>query len=228
MKKQDILDAAQTLGKTPRFIAWISFVLDWEIQYAKDGVTIITENVAGDAGGRTFAGIDESSHPNFPYDNPTPEDVVLAYVTDAWKPCRADDLQFPVGEVVANFAVNLGLKRSVKLLQTAINQFPDGASSLVVDGALGDQTVSYANAEKPSLLAHTVDQEADETYRNIVVAHPNNKKFLNGWLNRDAALEKWWDGITPSDDTPKPEVADTQVQSGIVITPNIGESFTVQ
>lgn len=188
MKIPDILQAAERYGS--RFKNWLAFVLEWECVFNKQG-HIITENVLGDGGGITFAGIDHRSHPKFNYLHPTPEAVAATYFSDYWKPSQAEAFKFPVGEVVANFSVNMGLRRAVILLQTAINQLPD-RGWCVVDGKIGGQTIGAAAEEDAFELADKIEDEATKFYRGIVAARPSQKKFLQGWLNRNAALERWW------------------------------------
>src|SRR6187402_1390480 len=98
MKTSDILQAAQKYS--PRFAAWMDFVLEWECVYDENG-NIVPENVANDAGGLTFAGIDRASHPNFNYGNPDPLVIADIYFACYWQPSNAEMLDFPVGEVVA-------------------------------------------------------------------------------------------------------------------------------
>lgn len=190
MKIPDIIQAAHPYGT--RFQNWLKFILQWECEYNSTG-HIRTENVPGDGGGLTFAGIDKRSHPNFNYENPTPEAVAKCYVNDYWIPSKASSMKFPVGEVVANYSVNMGLGASVKLLQRAVNScFGDSRLPLVVDGGIGPKTIESANLCDPRNLADLIEDEATKRYRGIVAANPSQSKFLKGWLNRNAALEKWW------------------------------------
>lgn len=188
MKPSDIINEAGKFGT--RFQKWIEFILKWECEYSKNG-NILIEDVHGDAGGTTFAGIDKRSHPNFNYSNPSAHEVARIYHDEYWMPAKADALGFPVGEVVANYAVNMGLRPAVKMLQTAINILP-GRGDTVVDGVIGPQTIHAAQEEDGNKLADMIEDEADERYRNIVAARPSQRKFLQGWLNRNNALEKWW------------------------------------
>lgn len=195
MKIEDILTSARgSAFGTPRFLAWLAFILKWECEFERDGVTIRAENDPDDAGGLTFAGIDARSHREFNFRNPRPEFVVTVYHNDYWRPSQAAALAWPVGEVVANFAVNMGLGRAARLLQTAINALP-GRGQTLVDGRIGVATIAAANMEDARMLADVIEDLADETYRGIVRANPRNMKFLNGWLNRNAALERWWMGL---------------------------------
>ena len=192
----DIIAQSKSQGCDPRFTTWLLFVMNWECVFGHDRKTIVCENVAGDSGGRTFAGIDESSHPHFPFDNPTPEDVVNTYLADVFGKIPWDKLLFPAAEVVSNFAVNLGLGAAVKLLQKAIDSFQvaapaGGGEAVAVDGGLGEQTIEVAESLDPDALAQAVDDEADAKYRALG-ENPRMKKFMDGWLNRDASLDQWW------------------------------------
>jgi len=191
MKVGEILAAGRLLnGGSMRFTRWLEFVLEWECVFNRKG-DIIAENDPNDAGGLTFAGIDRRSHPDFPFAGPTPSNVAAIYLRQYWQPSRAEELGFPVGEVVANFAVNMGLRAAAKLLQTAINQIPAGGSCRV-DGGIGPETLKAAKLEPAAKLADLIEDEADERYRRIVQLNPRNRGFLQGWLNRDNALEAWW------------------------------------
>jgi lysozyme family protein len=185
MRKSDII--AHATEFSARFARILSFVLDWECEYDRYG-SIRAENDPDDPGGLTFAGIDKRSHPDFPFHSPTPgavSDIYYRY----WQPFAS--LAFPVGEVVFNFAVNMGQRRAVELLQTAINILP-GRGDTVVDGLIGPKTLKAARLENPHNLADLIEDRADLRYRGIVVARPRMRKFLRGWLNRDNALERWW------------------------------------
>lgn len=190
MTIREIILSAQATGRSPRFCKWLEFVLEWECVFNRNG-EIISENVPGDNGGLTFAGIDIASHPGFDFDNPQPQYVVDVYSECYWSKVYAEKLPWPVGEVVANFAVNMGLRPSIKMLQTAINILP-GKGVTVVDGLIGPKTLSAAETEDPIKLADLIENEADERYRRIARANPSQMKFLQGWLNRDGALERWW------------------------------------
>lgn len=185
MTIKDILYHASE-KQSPRFVQWLEFILSWECAFEKDGITIRIEEVPGDSGGKTVCGIDEASHPNFPFNNWTAEDVVQAYLKDAWN--LLSSLKFPVCEVVSNFAVNLGLGNAVRLLQEAT----EAQNSITIDGKLGPKTISTANSINVFRLVEDIESAADARYRRIAYDHPIDRKFLAGWLARDAALDHWW------------------------------------
>jgi lysozyme family protein len=114
---------------------WLSFELSHEDVTDHAG-NVDDENVAGDSGGKTFAGIDQALHPHFPYSNPTPVDVVAEYRVD-WNRVQAHSLPAPVEATVANFGVNMGTEPAVKLLQKALN--------VVVGGSIGPATLLAAS-----------------------------------------------------------------------------------
>lgn len=175
MTKQDVIAAA---GSDKAFTDWLGFNLDHEDVTNRAG-TIIDENVAGDGGGLTFAGVDISSHPHFPFSNPTPAAVVNAY-RDDWLHSSADRLPEPVGATVANYSVNCGTAEAAKLLQTAVY-----AS---VDGVIGSQTLSAVAKYKPIQLALKIVDLADIHYERLADNNSRLREFLHGWLNRDADL----------------------------------------
>jgi len=191
MKKQDIIAASADFGA--RFHVWLDFILRWECEYDEHG-HIRTENVPGDGGGLTFAGIDARSHPAFCFSDPKPRDVARIYYNDYWQPARVGELPFPVGEVVANYAVNMGLRAAVKLLQTALNSFA-AHGGIRVDGVLGPKTVQAVAQVPEEDLADRIEDEAGDRYRRIVARRSSQRKFLKGWLNRNRALERWWQGL---------------------------------
>ena len=210
MTKQDVIDAAAAYGS--RFQNWMGFQIDWEAVYSHG--QIVTENVPGDNGGRTFCGIDEASSPAFFHNPITPDAVCEVYFSDYWQ--KVGSLPFPVKEVAANFAVNMGLRAAAKMLQAALNQaaaqrfisalghgLPDffGQTYIAVDGQIGFATQDAAAKSNPHAVAEIINDEADERYRSIVRCSPGKRKFLAGWLNRDVALEKWWHRLPAQTET---------------------------
>lgn len=187
MKNSDIVEAAKPYGS--RFQRWLAFQLSWESDVDRNG-NIRVEDVPGDNGQKTFSGVDYASHPNFDYNNPKAAEVARIYKEGYWDQVVADTLGFPVGEVVANYAVNMGKRAAVKLLQYGINSLKP--ESVVTDGILGPKTVHAALESNHEKLADLIEDAADDRYRGIVANNPSQRKFLAGWLNRNAALEKWW------------------------------------
>jgi lysozyme family protein len=182
VKNSDVIEAAQKVSD--RFATWLTFILQWEVVTNSAG-DIVAEHDPDDPGGLTFAGVDKASHPDFPYNSPTPRDVVAAYLED-WDAICGDKLPAPIGEVVGNFAVNCGRIRAIKWLQQAANRQP--AVSLNMDGQIGPKTVAAAGLGKPDGLATSIIANATTYYRDLAVENKSLSKFLKGWLNRCNSL----------------------------------------
>ena len=52
------------------------------------------------------------------------------------------------------------------------------------DGIVGDKTINAINNQNPKTLFLQIKAERAEFYNNIVKNHPEQKKFLKGWINR--------------------------------------------
>ena len=67
----------------------------------------------------------------------TPDDVAPLYKRKYWDACRADELVSGLDYAVFDFAVNSGVGRSVKLLQSCVG--------VPVDGGIGPATMAAIN-----------------------------------------------------------------------------------
>lgn len=187
---------------TPRFLAFMPFIFEWEGGY---------DNDPDDPGGRTWFGIDIASHPNSEIWALAPDRGNKAvwekakgiaaeiYFADYWQKNHCEELPELVGEVVMNIAVNAGSGRAGKWLQTAIGT--------TVDGSIGPKTVeaatAFASASSDRRLAQVLIDRTQEHYLDLsgvkldpegewIVVRPSRlRKFLKGWLNRNNALRKW-------------------------------------
>lgn len=96
----------------------LEFMIPAEAVYAKghngDNNYIIIENVAGDSGGRTYAGIDETSHPDFDFGNPS-LDKALAVYEEEWITDGCDKMSAPFSYVFFDCCVNAGIGRAKKI-----------------------------------------------------------------------------------------------------------------
>lgn len=87
-------------------------------------------------------------------------------------------------EVAAKFfdmAVNMGPNQASKLLQNAINHM---GFNLVVDGKIGNATISSVNNLDGHVLAVLLRYECIIFYQNLVKSKPELIKFLKGWMKR--------------------------------------------
>ncbi len=155
--------------------------------------------VFGDRGGMTYAGIAERSWPKWEgwgkiradeYDSELTAMVRKFYKTEFWDRVHGDDIhsQQTAYHMFA-FAVNAGLRVSVRMAQRIIGATPDGI--------LGDRTLAKLN--------EMIQDEKDERiftvtfslfkifrYKDICLNDSrrgddkifSNQKFLCGWINR--------------------------------------------
>jgi lysozyme family protein len=177
----DILSATNTAGYSSRFRRWLAFSLKWEVETDSDG-QIRTENVPGDSGGLTFAGLTERDDGMTP--DVTPIWIAYTYREKYWIKSQAEALPLAVGECVANYALNCGPTRAARFLQTALLDF---GAKVTVDGILGTRSLSAAwKVPSSRELAIAVISKGNAYYRGIATGE--REKFLRGWLNRSADL----------------------------------------
>jgi len=112
----------------------------------------------------------------------TLEQAVLIYYRLFWRPLRCEEMNGIVSTYLFDTAVNSGIYRAVKLLQSSVNAVSE--ESLVVDGIIGNRTISAVNNIPiiPRLLLEFVSQRV-KFYVSIGLKG-NNKVFLKGWVNR--------------------------------------------
>lgn len=168
--------------------------LKWEGGYA---------NVAGDAGGETIFGIARAMHPNLklwehldnykkalePFDKSKykeleklckgnvqfKEEMDRFYKKEFWDKIKGDEIQNQdAANAIYDFAVNSGVKRAVEYAQKTLN--------LMVDGIMGEQTLSAINNAGADFVNHYCDNRAE--FFKTIAQKGQNAKFLNGWLNR--------------------------------------------
>lgn len=164
---------------TPRFLAFMPFIFEWEGGY---------DNDKDDPGGETNFGIDKRSHPNEDIKHLTKERAGEIYAEQYWNKAHCEELPKNVGEVVMNISVNAGHGRSGKWLQQSINALSP-APLVVVDGEIGSKTIAAAATVNAPALAQMLLDRTEEHYRSI--ARGRMAKYLRGWLNRNNDLRKW-------------------------------------
>jgi len=107
----------------------------------------------------------------------TPADVKPFYKKKFWDACRCNDLPDGIDYLVFDFAVNAGVGRSAKTLQSAVGATPDGA--------IGPLTLAAVNAIPEAELVEKFSQAKEEFYRGL----SNFNVYGAGWLNRVAAVK---------------------------------------
>jgi len=137
--------------------------------------------VPGDRGGQTYAGIARKPNPQWEGwkdidQGLTPKLSVVKsfYKSEFWDKIKGDELPNGLDYLIYDFAVNAGVKRSVKTLQSCLG--------LTEDGVIGNKTLTAANNE--ANVMEKFNSKKGEFYLNIVANDPTQSKFIKGWLNR--------------------------------------------
>jgi lysozyme family protein len=162
------------------FPSALRFVLRWEGGFVDD---------PQDPGGRTNKGVTQKTYDAWLERNGSPAadvrnisdaEVHSIYASDYWIPPRCDLLTSPLDLVQFDTAVNMGIGRAVRFLQSALG--------CGVDGDFGPNTRRAVDACDPgsTLVAYCDAREA--FYRRLAERKPALQKFLKGWLNRLNAL----------------------------------------
>lgn len=142
-------------------------------------------NHPSDPGGMTNLGVTKAVWENWvghpvgekEMRNLTPEKVEPLYKRKYWDACRCDDLPLGVDYVVFDFAVNAGVGRSAKTLQSVVGATPDGA--------IGPKTITAVYSYPPEEVVSKFSVEKVRFYESL----PTFATFGKGWLNRVAAVK---------------------------------------
>jgi len=157
-----------------RFLQAVEVVLAHEGGYVND---------PRDPGGETKYGISKRSYPSLDIANLTREQAVEIYRRDWWDKYGYGRLaSSAIAAKVFDLSVNVGPRRAHEMLQRALHAV--GRRDVVVDGIIGPQTISAANAAPPDALLAAIRAEAAAYYRQLIERNPNLKKFEHGWMRR--------------------------------------------
>jgi lysozyme family protein len=107
----------------------------------------------------------------------TPEMVEPLYKRKFWDAVRGDELPAGISYLIFDFAVNAGVGRSIKTLQSAIGVTPDGG--------FGPITLAAVKAQDPVELIEKFSQAKEDFYRSLITF----ETFGKGWLNRVADVK---------------------------------------
>lgn len=108
----------------------------------------------------------------------TPEKVEPLYKKKYWDAVRGDEIENGgVAYLLFDFAVNAGVGRSIKTLQTAVGVTPDGG--------FGPMTMAAVQAVDPNELIERFSQAKEDFYRSLNTF----ATFGKGWLNRVADVK---------------------------------------
>lgn len=152
------------------------FMLPHEGGYAND---------PSDPGGETNHGISKRSYPKLDIKNLTLQQAARIYKRDFWDQIRGDQIEDQaLANKVFDLAVNMGVSRSIRLLQEACGLC---GLPLAENGIMGTPTVTVINMCNSGALLTEFKALAAGYYRALVHQHPALQRFLNGWLRRATA-----------------------------------------
>ena len=107
-----------------------------------------------------------------------------------WDALRLDTLPYRQAALLYDAAVNTGRKQAVKLSQRGYNKLTTYGTPLVVDGIMGPKTLSALKADT-DVLVKSIIQCRRAFYESLVAQRSSQEVFLNGWINRVNALERY-------------------------------------
>jgi lysozyme family protein len=144
-----------------------------------------------DVGGYAIAGINSHSWPEdyakiaaLPQAQRGPA-VASFYNRKFWLPIQAEALTSQdIANRLQDQSVNGGQNSGIKLLQRAANQC---GATLALDGAMGPRTIAAVNAIDPTQLLAAYRAARAANYQAIVIAKPEDAKYLAQWLKRAQA-----------------------------------------
>jgi len=143
-----------------------------------------------DHGGRTSRGITQREYSAWRFEHHLPDrdvwtasqdEITAIYHDEYWEPWG--DI-FPTGidYLFFDMAVNAGPSRATKLLHRALG--------VVADGRIGPVTRNAVRATNRTTLIANYSNAKRNFYNGIVANHPDQRKYIRGWLNRVANVQK--------------------------------------
>lgn len=140
--------------------------------------------VSHDSGGETYAGITKKFYPNWEgWEFLKNNDIKIQgavynfYKVHYWDKIKADSYNnFYIKEIVFNFAVNVGVRTAIKLMQKILGTISDG-----IIGPITIRVLNKFDVEK-FILEYTIGKISK--YASICNNNSSQKKFLLGWVNR--------------------------------------------
>lgn len=165
-----------------------------------------------DRGGETYRGIARVHHPawagwkridarrgkpGFPkvldQDSALQTDVKTFYKNEFWDRFAGDDLpDQAVANELYDTAVNMGVRRAVRFLQSSLNLLNRNQrdyEDLIVDGWLGDKTLAALSKllrkdRRSDPLVKMMNIQQGARYVEIMVGDASQERFARGWIKR--------------------------------------------
>ena len=135
-------------------------------------------NDPDDLGGETNYGICKRYFPNEDIKNLTIVRAKELYYERYWKPMGLWNIWTNHAAVLEIFdmGVNAGKRRAIRMAQKIVG--------VKADGILGVITGTAIDKYKNRYFVNDYKKARKEYYKHIAEIRPQNKKFLQGWLNR--------------------------------------------
>jgi lysozyme family protein len=150
----------------------------------------LTGKVIKDSGGLTRWGISQREYPHINIPSLTLLNAMSLYEHDYFAPIEGYKIgdQRPASKLF-DMGVNMGIKRAVMLLQSALNtNCQPRTLPLKEDGRIGPSTIIAVNNADTSLLLIGLVELSREHYREIATKVPSEACDLKGWLRRAEKL----------------------------------------
>lgn len=123
----------------------------------------------------TNMGISAAAYPGLDIKNLTRSRAIEIYRTDVWYRYRLFEIPGAVLPIkVFDMAVLIGPGTAIKLLQRVLG--------CTEDGVIGPNTVTACRRKSDVVKAYVA--VLTQHFKDIVAAHPEEGKFLAGWLSR--------------------------------------------
>lgn len=129
-------------------------------------------NHPNDPGGLTRWGITQRDYPHLDLMNLTLDQAKHIYKNDYWNAIKGDYLPAMIAALVFDSAVNQGVYRATKMMQSALK--------VSVDGIIGKQTLAAAQNADPYEFAVLFGAERALHYASL----KNFDVFGKGWMRR--------------------------------------------
>jgi lysozyme family protein len=129
-----------------------------------------------DPGGETKFGISKRAYPEIDISAITLEEAKAIYLRDYWQRMRCDEMPEVIRYPLFDAAVNSGVGKAAKWLQTVLNVTPDGVIGAVTVAAA---RTSHAEAVARQMLGLRLD---------FMTHLPTWPTFSAGWARRIAAI----------------------------------------
>ena len=139
-------------------------------------------NDKSDPGGETRYGISKRAYPDLDIKNLTISQATEIYKKDYWLRGKCDKVPPKLRLIYFDMVVNMGKKRAVKILQTAIN---NKGVATTIDGGIGPQTLN--NLRKAKLEPERLRAYRVKYYGDLVNRKPSLERYYYGWYRRAIA-----------------------------------------